>query len=134
MARSLYDILGVSEIASEKEISDAFVALTQDLSQDDARYIELRNAYDVLIDMDRRARYDIQGKSTIKRRSRRGSSSSAGIQKARYILNTVFLAAAAVTTILFLLQWTGFSTTPFYISCIFAIVIKVAEYILRLIP
>lgn len=132
MARSLYDILGVTEIASEKEISDAFATLTKDLSEDDAQYQELRNAYEVLSDMDRRARYDIQGKTSTGRR--RHKSSSDGILKARNILNTLFLAAAAVTTVLFLLQWAGYSTTPFYISCSIAMVLKVAEYIMRLIP
>lgn len=134
MSRSLYDILGVSETATEKEITDAFTALTEGMAEDDARFVEIRNAYSILSDMDRRARYDIQGKVSVSRRHRKGSQSSNGIAKARYILNTLFLAAAAVTTVLFLLQWTGLSTTPFYISCSIAIVIKVAEYIMRLIP
>lgn len=134
MARSLYDILGVSDSASEKEISEAFEALAKDLSADDASYREIKNAYDILSDMNRRARYDIQGKVSVGQRRRRGSGTGNRMAKARYILNSVFLAAAAVTTVLFLLQWSGFSTTPFYISCSIAILLKVAEYILRLIP
>ena len=91
MSRSLYDILGVSETATEKEITDAFTALTEGMAEDDARFVEIRNAYSVLSDMDRRARYDIQGKASVSRRHRKGSQSSNGIAKARYILNTLFL-------------------------------------------
>ena len=66
------------------------------------------------------------------RRSRTGSDRS--LDKARGILNTVFLLGAAVTAVLFLLQFSGYSTTPFYWACGISLVIKLTEYILRLIP
>ena len=95
----------------------------------------IEQAYSILSDMDRRAAYDVTGKvrSGVKRKHRSGDASST--EKARYILNTLFLAGAAVTTVLFILQLSGsLTTTPFYWACGISLLIKIAEYILRLIP
>lgn len=132
MARKeLYDILGVDETASDSQIKEAYNRLIAE-NPDDARITE---AYTVLSDMDSRAAYDVTGKIRTAPRRKPRAGNSDNIQKARYALNTLFLAGAAVTTILFILQWSGsLGSTPFYIACVISLIIKVAEYILRLIP
>ena len=131
MARKeLYDILGVDETASDSQIKEAYNRLIAE-NPDDARITE---AYTVLSDMDARARYDVTGR-TGKGSVRRHKSDAGRREKTRYSLNTLFLAGAAVTTILFILQFSGtIGTLPFYIACGISLLIKIAEYILRLIP
>lgn len=131
--KELYSILGIDDSASDKEIQDAYDRLIGLCPETDPRHARIVQAYSILSDMDKRAQYDITGKVSNRTR-RRNTTSSSGLEKARYTLNTLFLAGAAITTVMFILQWCGFSTTPFYWACGISIVIKVAEYIIRLIP
>ncbi|MBD3341172.1 MAG: DnaJ domain-containing protein, partial [Candidatus Lokiarchaeota archaeon] len=67
--KDYYKILGVDEDASEEEIKSAFKKLARryhpDLNQDDpsahSKFIKLREAYETLIDPDKRKIYDSIG-------------------------------------------------------------------------
>lgn len=131
--KKLYQTLGVDETASQQEIESAYQQLIVKYQESDAEYAELAQAYSILSDIEKRALYDVTGK--VKGTRQRSSSlSKSKKEKIRYTLNTLFLAGAAVTTILFILQWSGVSTTPFYWACGISILIKVAEYLIRLLP
>lgn len=132
--RDLYSILGLDSSCSDQDIQDAYTSLKGQFESDAAKSAELDRAYGVLGDIDSRARYDITGKTSPKSGLRRRHDGNARIEKARYTLNTLFLAGAAITTVLFILQWCGASTIPFYWACGISIALKLAEYILRLIP
>lgn len=134
MARTkeLYTILGIDETATGKEIESAYNRLITEYPESDPKHARIVEAYNVLSDIDKRAQYDVTGK--VARHSIRRKGPDNRIDKARYILNTLFMAGAVVTTICFLLQWSGMSTTPFYWACGISLGIKVTEYILRLIP
>ena len=109
----LYRLLEVDESASDSEITAAYERLCGECPENDPRRGQIDYAYSVLSDLSKRAEYDITGKTGKKtRRSRSGSNSN--LDKARSVLNTVFLLGAAVTAVLFLLQFSGYSTTPFY--------------------
>lgn len=130
--KELYSILGLDDSASDKDIQEAYDRLIKTCPESDPEHALIVQAYTILSDIDKRAVYDITGRTSSK--VRRTGNRNSGTEKARYILNTLFLAGAAVTTVLFILQWCGFSTTPFYWACGISIVIKMAEFILRLIP
>ena len=133
-AKELYNVLGVDESASDAEIKSAYERLIADNPEGTPLHSRIVEAYSVLSDMDRRAAYDITGKvrKSGVRKHRDGGSNKT--ENARYALNTLFLAGAAVTTILFILQLSGaIGTLPFYIACGISLLIKIAEYILRLI-
>lgn len=130
---NLYSILGLDKDATEKDIAEAYSRLLEDPGKSDSEKKDIEHAYSVLSDMEKRARYDITGKADAKPLHRRNVTAGR-MDKARYILNTLFLAGAAITTMLFILQWCGAGTTPFYWACGISIIIKIAEYILRLIP
>lgn len=132
--RDLYSVLGLDSSCSDQDIRDAYARLKEQAEPGAVPAAELDRAFDVLGDIDRRARYDITGKTSVKSGLRRKRGGNARIEKVRYTLNTLFLAGAAITTVLFILQWCGAGTTPFYWACGISIVIKLAEYILRLIP
>jgi curved DNA-binding protein CbpA len=130
----LYNVLGVDPAASDAEIKSAYERLIADNPEGTPQHSRIVEAYTVLSDMDARARYDVTGK-TGKSSVRRHTIDSGRREKVRYSLNTLFLAGAAVTTILFILQFSGtIGTLPFYIACGISLLIKIAEYILRLIP
>ena len=129
----LYRLLEVDESASDSEIAAAFERLKAQYPETDPHRAQIEYAYSVLSDISKRAEYDITGKTGSKTRRSRGGSNR-NLDKARSILNTVFLLGAAVTAVLFLLQFSGYSTTPFYWACGISLVIKLTEYILRLIP
>ena len=131
--KKLYQKLGVDPSASQQEIESAYNYLIGKYSQSDPEYAQLVQAYTVLSDMEKRALSDVTGK--VKgRRTRLNTINRDKKEKIRYTLNTLFLAGAAVTTILFILQWSGMSTTPFYCACIISILIKLSEYLIRLLP
>lgn len=130
---NLYSILGLDKDATEKDIVEAYSRLLEDSGKSDSEKKDIEHAYSVLSDMEKRARYDITGKADAKPLHHR-SVPAGRMDKARYILNTLFLAGAVITTVLFILQWCGAGTTPFYWACGISIIIKIAEYILRLIP
>lgn len=133
-SKELYTILGVEETASESQIREAYERLIGQYPEGTPMHSRIVQAYTVLSDMDKRAAYDVTGKiRTAPRRTSRVTHDS--IEKARYILNTLFLAGAAVTTILFILLLSGsLTSTPFYWACGVSLLIKISEYILRLIP
>lgn len=127
--------MGVDPLASETEIKTAYEHLIADNPEGTPLHSRIVEAYTVLSDMDSRAEYDIKGKVRHSRKLRRSPSHSDGVEKARYTLNTLFLAGAAVTTVLFILHMSGnLSTMPFYIACGISLLLKISEYILRLIP
>lgn len=129
--KELYTILGVDSTASDAQIRSAYEKLISDYPEGTPGHDRIVQAYSVLSDIEKRARYDITGKVSLKR-SRR--SDPQGLNKARYTLNTLFLAGAAITTVLFILHMSGvLSTTPFYIACGTSMLVKISEYILRLI-
>lgn len=133
--KELYSILGVDPMASDAEIKSAYERLVAENPEGTPLHSRIVEAYSVLSDMDSRAEYDIKGKVHNSRKLRRSPSHSDGVEKARYALNTLFLAGAAVTTVLFILHMSGnLSTLPFYIACGISLLLKISEYILRLIP
>lgn len=133
--KELYTVLGVDESASDAEIRSAYNHLIADAPEGTPRRASIEQAYAVLSDMDRRAMYDVTGKVGHGVRRTRRADAYDRRAKARYTLNTIFLAGAAVAVICFVLHWSGaWSTTPFYWTCGAALLIKIAEYILRIIP
>lgn len=129
----LYRLLGVDESASDSEIAAAYEKLCELYPETDPNRSQIDQAYSVLSDISKRAEYDITGKTGRRVKRSRGSSHK-NLETVRRTLNTVFLLGAAVTAVLFLLQFSGYSTTPFYWACGISLVIKLTEYILRLIP
>lgn len=133
--RELYDILEVDPFASDADIKSAYERLIARNPEGTPLYPRIVEAYTILSDMDSRAAYDVTGKIRKNGVRKHRSENSDGKEKARYALNTLFLAGAAVTTVLFILQMSGaIGTLPFYIACGISLLIKVAEYIIRLIP
>lgn len=131
----LYDILGVDPSASDADIKSAYDRLIADNPDDTPMHSRIVEAYTVLSDMDSRAAYDITGKTSHGGVRRHRSSDPGRMDKVRYSLNTLFMAGAAVTTVLFILQLSGaIGSLSFYIACGISLLIKIAEYILRLIP
>lgn len=133
--KELYTVLGVDPSASDVEIKAAYERLIASNPEGTPMHSRIIEAYTVLSDMDSRATYDITGKAGKSRVRKHRNGNSSGTEKARYNLNTLFLAGAAVTTVLFILQFSGaIGSLPFYIACGISLLIKIAEYILRLIP
>ena len=133
--KELYSILGVDQTATDSEIRFAYESLIAQNPEGTPQYSRIVEAYTILSDMDSRARYDVTGKIDRTGRRRHRTSDSNGTEKVRYTLNTLFLAGAAVTTVLFILQLScTIGTLPFYISCGISLLIKISEYILRLVP
>ena len=131
--KELYTVLGVDESASDTEIKSAYERLIAENPEGSPLYPRIVEAYTVLSDMDSRAAYDVTGK--IRKSGIRKHRDGSGTEKARYALNTLFLAGAAVTTVLFILHMSGaMGTLPFYIACGTSLLIKISEYILRLVP
>ncbi len=133
--KELYDILGVDPSASDSEIRQAYERLIAQAPEESDRNEQITRAYTILSDMDSRAAYDITGKVRKAPSRVRKSNQLNGTEKARYVLNTLYLVGAAVTTVLFILNWShAIPSTPFYWACGASLVIKIAEYILRLVP
>lgn len=134
-SKELYNILGVDQSASDAEIKAAYERLIASNPEGTPQYADIIQAYTILSDMDSRAAYDVTGKIKKSGVRRHRDGNSGGTQKVRYNLNTLFLAGAAITTVLFILQFSGaIGSLPFYIACGISLLIKIAEYILRLIP
>lgn len=133
--KELYTVLGVDQSASDAEIKAAYESLIVRNPQGSPLYPRIVEAYTILSDMDSRAAYDLTGKIRKGGIRRHRDGRFDRTEKARYALNTLFLAGAAVTTVLFILQLGGaIGSLPFYIACGTSLLIKIAEYILRLIP
>ena len=127
--------MGVDASASDAEIKSAYDHLIAQNPEGTPLHSRIVEAYNVLSDMDSRAAYDITGKISKSGVRRHRDRSARDTAKVRYNLNTLFLAGAAVTTVLFILQFSGaIGSLPFYIACGVSLLIKIAEYILRLIP
>ncbi|KAI6213661.1 Molecular chaperone DnaJ [Aphelenchoides besseyi] len=61
--RDYYEVLGVSRTATSKEIKDAFIVLSKKyhpdrVDGDSQRFLEVKEAYDVLYDQNKRQNYD----------------------------------------------------------------------------
>ena len=132
--KDLYRILGLDESATDAQITDAYKKLSGNLADGSSDRQRLDYAYSILSDIEKRARYDITGKASIKTARKRRTSQPGRRDKVRQTLNTLFLAGAAVTTVLFIMQYCGTGTTPFYIACGISLLLKLTEYLLRLIP
>lgn len=131
----LYNILGVDQSASDAQIRSAYERMVAEHPEGTPMHERIVQAYDVLSDMERRALYDVTGKYGKSRKRIRRTVQTDRKQKVRYTLNTLFLAGAAVTTVLFILQWSGaIGTAPFYWACSISMLIKISEFIVRLIP
>ena len=126
----LYNILGVEPSASDDQIRSAYERMIAENPEGSPMHERIVQAYTVLSDIESRALYDVKGKL-----NKRGKRIRRTEQKARFTLNTLFLAGAAVTTVLFILHWSGsIGTGPFYWACSISMLIKISEFILRLIP
>lgn len=133
--KELYSVLGVDPTASDAEIKSAYDHLIASNPEGSPMHDSIVQAYTVLSDMDSRALYDVTGRINRTKRRPHKPARNDRKEKARYALNTLFLAGAAVTTVFFFLQWSGaVSTTPFYWTCGISLLIKISEFILRLIP
>ena len=133
--KELYTVLGVDETASDAEIKSAYERLIAENPEGSPKFASISQAYAVLSDMDRRAAYDVTGKYKAVRRHRTSPEDGSRILKVRSTLNSLFLAGAAVTTVCFIMHWGGsWSAVPFYWTCGVSLLLKVAEYILRLVP
>lgn len=133
--RELYTVLGVEPSASDAEIKSAYDRLIADNPEGSPMHSRIVEAYTILSDMDSRAAYDVTGKIKKGGVRKHRNADPGRKERVRYGLNTLFLAGAAVTTVLFILQFIGsIGTLPFYIACGVSLLIKIAEYILRLIP
>ncbi|MCQ2069487.1 MAG: DnaJ domain-containing protein [Bacteroidaceae bacterium] len=133
--KELYKILGVDPSASDAEIKSAYERLIADNPEGSPLYPRISEAYSILSDMDSRAAYDITGKVGKSGIRKHRDAGSGKVDKVRYSLNTLFLAGAVVTTVLFILHMSGaIGSLPFYIACGISLLIKIAEYILRLVP
>lgn len=132
---SLYSLLGVDKSASESEIQAAYERLVIENPEGTPLHSQIVQAYTILSQIESRAQYDITGKTSLSQKRLRRSHTAGKRDRIRQTLNTLFLAGAAVTTICFVLQLSGaISTTPFYWTCGAALLIKISEYIIRLIP
>ena len=134
-AKELYTILGVDQGASDAQIRSAYERLIAQNPEGTPLHDSIVQAYTILSDMDSRALYDVTGKVSHKRKRSHTKDRTDRLEKTRYALNTLFLAGAVVTTIFFILQWSGsLGTAPFYWACGVSLFIKILEYILRLFP
>ena len=142
MAKELYERLGLEDTASEKDIAAAYTTLSAECSPESGRtdpesvrkFQELTEAYTILSNLESRAEYDIKG--IVKgSKNRKGSSGQqlTSIVRTRETINRIFLIGAAVSAVLFVLYICGGSPVPFYFVCGISLVIKVVEYILRLV-
>lgn len=132
--KELYRILELDESASDTQIAESYSRLSAGLKDGSPEKQRLDHAYSVLSDIERRARYDVTGKDGNRASVRRRTSRPGRRDRIRQTLNTLFLAGAAVTTVLFVMQYCGAGTTPFYIACGISLLLKLTEYLLRLIP
>lgn len=133
MAKELYERLGVSETATEQQILEAY---QRKLSEFPDKESDLKEAYEVLSDLEKRAYYDVRGSKPGHRQKRTTSASNAEkaetITKIRTALNMVFMLGALITVILYVMHLSGGSSTPFFWACGVSLAIKIVEYLLRL--
>ena len=97
MPRDYYDVLGVSRGADEREIKTAFRRLARqyhpDVSQEtdaEAKFKEINEAYEVLSDEDKRARYDRFGHAGVNGAGSGFSGGFGGFEDIFDIFNSAF--------------------------------------------
>ncbi len=97
MPRDYYDVLGVSQGADEREIKTAFRRLARqyhpDVSQEtdaEAKFKEINEAYEVLSDEDKRARYDRFGHAGVNGAGSGFSGGFGGFEDIFDIFNSAF--------------------------------------------
>ena len=130
---NLYSILGVGKDASQSQIEDAYNNLKDSLKDNFTAISKLDAAYRVLSNIDMRAYYDVHGRIPAKKtHEKRSATDDRSVLKVRKILNSIFLLGAVVSVVFFVLQYAGCSVVPFYIACGTSMLIKIAEYALRL--
>lgn len=80
-----------------------------------------------------RAYYDVHGRIPAKKvHEKKSATDDRQILKVRKTLNSIFLLGAVVSLVFFVLQYAGCSVMPFYLACGTSMLIKIAEYVLRL--
>lgn len=131
--RILYDRLGVDVDASSTQINEAYDRLIFDCDPSSAEYTEIEEAYTVLSNLDRRAQYDITGKFGDKKGRKKGRTLKS-VDKIRKILNTVFMIGAVATIVLYFMKTEERLNTAFFTVGLSSLVIKIVEFILRLLP
>ncbi|MCQ2074383.1 MAG: DnaJ domain-containing protein [Bacteroidaceae bacterium] len=140
MTKDLYIYLGLDESASGKEIEDAYQSLSRQFGPESGntdteskeKFKKISEAYFVLSDIDRRAEYDIRGKIS-HRRTAHKSTDGLSVFRTRRIINRIFLCGAAISAVLFAIYISGGSPIPFYYVCGASLLLKIVEYILRLV-
>lgn len=138
--KELYNLLGVSETATELEIREAYLKKIEEcdpVKEDNGPESQeicqrLVEAYEILSNLDKRALYDVRGVKRAVRRTGREKSDYDRIKKARKILNNLFLLGAVVTSIFFVVSLISDNSAPFYWACGASLTLKITEYILRL--
>jgi molecular chaperone DnaJ len=100
--RDYYDVLGIQRSASEDEIKKAFRSKARQLHPDvnkapdaEAQFKEVSEAYEVLIDTDKRAAYDRFGHAAVSGAGAGGFDPFQGFGSFSDIFETFFTAAAA---------------------------------------
>lgn len=131
--RVLYDRLGIDENATDTQIREAYDKAIAACPPSSALYTEIEEAYAVLGNIEKRAKYDITGEYSRKRGSRNRASLDS-IGKARKILNTIFMIGAVATILLYFMKTEDHFSSAFFIVGISSLVIKIVEFILRLLP
>ena len=131
--RILYDRLGVDVDASSSQINEAYDRLIFDCEPLTPEYNEIEEAYAVLSNLEARAKYDITGKFSNKK-GRKDGSALKSVDKIRKILNTVFMIGAVATIVLYFMKTEDRLNTAFFTVGISSLVIKIVEFILRLLP
>src|SRR5215211_1264149 len=97
MARDYYEVLGVAKGADKTEIKSAFRRLAREYHPDvskhtdaDARFKEINEAYEVLSDDDKRARYDRFGPAGVQGGGGFGGAGGAGFSGFEEIFEEFF--------------------------------------------
>src|SRR3954447_536504 len=103
--RDYYEILGIGKSASEDEIKKAFRAKARQLHPDvnkapdaEAQFKEVSEAYEVLVDADKRAAYDRFGHDAISGMGGAGADPFAGFGGFSDIFESFFSAAGGMGT------------------------------------
>ncbi|MBO7260361.1 MAG: DnaJ domain-containing protein [Bacteroidaceae bacterium] len=135
-SKELYVRLGLKETATDNEIRGAYTTLINGLAPDSSDYLRLTEAYDILSNINYRAEYDVTGKiPKLKNSGNKQHTSKLSTETLitiRKALNTIFLIGTVITVILYILKMNGHSGVPFFAVGITALIVKIIEFILRL--
>lgn len=128
----LYNRLGIDESATDSQIKEAYDNLIASCPASSAAYKEIEEAYAVLSNIEQRAKYDVTGEYKHKGNAKKLSLGS--IDTVRKVLNTIFMIGAVVTIILYFTKTENQGSSAFFIVGISSLVVKIVEFILRLLP